>query len=88
MAISMTPNDFQNASLAMVLKGQAQDAIEVADGASVTFPATGFWRIVATSPCRVRIGTGTDANKGEVWPEGVIEVRSIVDTQTISVGAL
>jgi len=86
MAISITchaigQRDFAGEQLA--------DAISVADGAVSSALPGGRYRIVATSASVIRIGASglANANGGEVWPSGAIDVRAIHDGFVIACNA-
>jgi len=87
MAISATLKAVQSRD---VLEGaQIGTAVAVADGAVSDPLDQGFYRLIATGACRVRIGPDlTDATGGEYWPEGHFETLFIREGHVIAVDAL
>lgn len=72
-----------------VLGAQEGNAVTIADDAvSAALPA-GFYRILATAACRVRIGVSlSDATGGERFPADLPEVRAVPEGNVIAVDAL
>ena len=73
-----------------VLGPDTIDALIIADGGQVTDLTAGFYEIIATSACRVRIGSEalTNASGGRQWPEGKDTVRWIPSGGSIACDAL
>jgi len=85
MSIELTPHAKGSFD---ILHAQAADNVAVADAANTTIAASGLYRIVATSACRVRMGEGiTSSVGGEWWPAGCIEVRALRNGMKIYVSA-
>lgn len=77
-----------------VIGGQEGAVVPVADDAVSAALSVGTYRIIATTACRVRIGSQADgspladATGGETWPANHVEVRNVGAAEVIAVDAL
>lgn len=81
--------DSNNVGGVLALGAQVGAVVTVADAAaSAAFELDGFIRIVATSACRVRIGSAlTNGSGGESWASGEVDVRAVKAGQVVGVSA-
>jgi len=92
MPITMTRHPFGYRDVIGTPEGNNQEwesepRITVADNAVSDALPTGLYRIYASGDCSLWFGntaTVAEAANGEPWPEGTVEVRSIVQNQKIA----